>query len=253
MRHFMEQFGPALAWPWSKLTEVPELTGALLDRIVEQSDVQAAGRTVRQLERLRDDCLVAVIQGLRAEDVGAGAVLARWEAGLAEAHVTSGVPLGDGVVEAPLRLYETTVPRDWIDYNGHVNDSRYLLAFGETTDALLRGIGVDAGYVAAGGSYYTVETHLAHLGAAVAGDRLTVSTQVLGADEKRLQLFHVLERTSDGAVLATAEQMLLHVDVATQRAAPAPGEIRQRLERIGDAHSVLAKPETAGRSIRPVA
>jgi carnitine 3-dehydrogenase len=37
MRHFMEQFGPALAWPWTKLTDVPELTEALLDRNVEQS------------------------------------------------------------------------------------------------------------------------------------------------------------------------------------------------------------------------
>jgi carnitine 3-dehydrogenase len=252
MRHFMEQFGPALAWPWTKLTEVPELTGALLDRIVEQSDAQAAGRSVRQLERLRDDCLVAVIQALRAQDVGAGAVLARWEAGRAEAHEASGGRLGDGPVDAPLQLYATAVPRDWIDYNGHVNDSRYLLAFGEATDALLRGIGVDAGYVAAGGSYFTVETHLAHVGAAVAGDRLTVSTQVLGADEKRLQLFHVLERSIDGAVLATAEQMLLHVDVATQRAAPAPREIRQRLERIRDDHAALGRPDGAGRSIRPV-
>ena len=26
MRHFMEQFGPALQWPWTKLMDVPELT-----------------------------------------------------------------------------------------------------------------------------------------------------------------------------------------------------------------------------------
>ena len=66
MRHFMEQFGPALQWPWSKLTDVPELTDELLDRLVEQSDEQAAGESIRELEALRDDCLVAVIQALRA-------------------------------------------------------------------------------------------------------------------------------------------------------------------------------------------
>ncbi len=87
MRHFMEQFGPALAWPWTKLTDVPELTEALLDRIVEQSDAQAAGRSVRELERLRDDCLVAVMQGLRAQDVGAGSVLAHWEQRAAPARI----------------------------------------------------------------------------------------------------------------------------------------------------------------------
>ena len=43
MRHFMAQFGPALQWPWTKLTDVPELTDELLDTIVAQSDEQADG------------------------------------------------------------------------------------------------------------------------------------------------------------------------------------------------------------------
>ena len=42
MRHFMEQFGPALQWPWTKLMDVPELTDELLDRLVER--VRRAGR-----------------------------------------------------------------------------------------------------------------------------------------------------------------------------------------------------------------
>jgi len=82
MRHFMEQFGPALQWPWSKLTDVPELTDELLDRIEEQSDAQAAGADVRELERLRDDCLVGVLQGLRGRDYAAGAVVKEYEANL---------------------------------------------------------------------------------------------------------------------------------------------------------------------------
>jgi carnitine 3-dehydrogenase len=252
MRHFMEQFGPALQWPWTKLMDVPELTTELLDRIVDQSDVQAAGRSVRELERLRDDCLVSVMQGLRAHDVGAGSVLAGWERSLV-ARAAGAPRLGDAAVDAPLRLYETTVPAAWIDYNGHVNDSRYLFAFGEATDVLLRGIGVDDAYVAAGGSYYTVETHLSHLGAAHAGDLVSVSTQVLGADDKRLHLFHVLQRAGEDAPLATGEQMLLHVDVAAQRAAPAPSAIAGRLVRIAAAHANLPAPERAGRAIRPTA
>ena len=50
MRHFMAQFGPTLQWPWTKLMDVPELTDELLDRLVGQSDEQAAGRSVRELE-----------------------------------------------------------------------------------------------------------------------------------------------------------------------------------------------------------
>jgi carnitine 3-dehydrogenase len=82
MRHFMAQFGPALAWPWSKLTDVPELTDELIDRIAAQSDEQAAGLTVRELERIRDDNLVAILQALRAQRYGAGEVLHEHEARL---------------------------------------------------------------------------------------------------------------------------------------------------------------------------
>ena len=41
MRHFMNQFGPALKWPWTKLMDVPEFNDALVDKIVAQSDAQA--------------------------------------------------------------------------------------------------------------------------------------------------------------------------------------------------------------------
>jgi carnitine 3-dehydrogenase len=84
MRHFMAQFGPALQWPWSKLTDVPELTDELLDRIEQQSDAQAAGADVRELERLRDDCLVGVLQGLRGRNYAAGAVLKQYETSLVQ-------------------------------------------------------------------------------------------------------------------------------------------------------------------------
>lgn len=68
MRHFMAHFGPALTWPWSRLTDVPELTDDLIDRIVEQSDTQAAGRSIADLEEMRDANLVAILTAL--DDTG---------------------------------------------------------------------------------------------------------------------------------------------------------------------------------------
>lgn len=84
MRRYMEQWGPMLKFPWTKLTDVPELTEAFLEKLAEQSDAQAATEnlTVAELEEKRDDGLVAVLQGLRAQGFGAGETLARWERGL---------------------------------------------------------------------------------------------------------------------------------------------------------------------------
>jgi carnitine 3-dehydrogenase len=244
MRHFLAQFGPALQWPWSRLTDVPELTDELLDRLVAQSDAQAGGRSVRELEHLRDDCLVSVIQGLRTHRHGAGAVLDAWEKSLFDR-----TPEEQDDVSQPLRLHTARVLPEWIDYNGHAHESRYLQVFGDSTDALLRFVGVDAAYLANGGSYFTVETHLSHLGQAVAEDPLHVTTQLLGFDEKRLHVFHSLYRSSDDELLATAEQMLLHVDAQTGRAGPAREDLLARVGAVAEAHAGLPRPDRAGRSV----
>ncbi len=78
MRHFMEQFGPTLKLPWSKLMDVPDLTDDLIEKIASQSDDQAGDISVRDLERLRDDCLIAIMQGLEAQNYGAGEVLGQY-------------------------------------------------------------------------------------------------------------------------------------------------------------------------------
>jgi carnitine 3-dehydrogenase len=248
MRGFMAQFGPTLGLPWTKLTDVPELTEALLDKIVEQSDAQAGGRSIRELEELRDDCLVAVMQGLRTSRFGAGAVLDDYERALFDA----GHPLvmgDDDDLTRPLRLHTARVLPEWVDYNGHAHESRYLHVFGDASDAFLRYIGIDAAHLAAGGSYYTVETHLSFLREASAGERLHVTTQVLGFDERRLHLFHELYRSDDDVRLATAEQMFVHVDTAEGRARPAQPKVLARIAKLATAHAALPRPERAGRAI----
>jgi carnitine 3-dehydrogenase len=231
MRHFMEQFGPALQWPWTKLTEVPELTVELLDRLEAQSDDQAAGRSLRELERLRDDCLVSVLQALRTHDAGAGSILREYERNL----------LG-GASDGTVRVLP-----EWVDYNGHMTESRYLEVFSGATDELLGRLGVDAGYLESGRSWYTVETHLCHLGEARAEEVLEVDTQVLGHDEKRLHVFHSLRR--EGDVIATAEQMLLHVDTRAGRVVPAGEAMLDQVAVVAAADAELPWPERAGRRI----
>jgi len=76
MRHFMAQFGPALAWPWTKLMDVPEFNDELVDLIATQSDAQSGEWSIRELERIRDDNLVAIMEALSKENDGQG-----WGAG----------------------------------------------------------------------------------------------------------------------------------------------------------------------------
>ncbi len=255
MRHMLAQFGPCLKWPWTKL-EAPELTATLIDRMVEGTQAQAAGRSIRELERLRDDYLVAIQQTLRQFDIGAGATLRALEERLyrdAGAANSSAASTSAGTARAqgggPLRLVNTVVRPEWIDYNRHMTDFRYGQLFGDAMDALYRHIGVDEAYRAGGHMYYSVESHVLHRDEARDGDALYVTTQLLGVDDKRLHVLHRLHRERDDALVATGEQMHLHVDTTAAKASAVDPAIRARLDSILKEHARLPRPEEAGRSI----
>ena len=128
-----------------------------------------------------------------------------------------------------------------------MNEARYLQALADATDAFLRLIGVDAGYLASGGSYFTVETHIRHTGEARAGEPIATTTQVIEGAGKRLRLFHRL--TSGDRLLATGEHMLIHVSLAT-RAASDPGPaVAAKVAEIAAAHAALPAPDGLGRAV----
>jgi carnitine 3-dehydrogenase len=246
MRHMLAQFGPCLKWPWTKL-EAPELTEQLIDRMVDGTSAQAAGRSIRELERLRDDYLVAIQQVLRQFDIGAGATLRALEARLYNDAKARHAPAAEDPRQ-PLKLVATPVRPDWIDYNGHMTDYRYLQVVGDAVDALFRRVGIDERYRAQGRAPYTVETHVTYEAELRQADSLYVTTQVLAVDPKRLQLFHRLYR-ADGTLAATAEQMFVHVDAASGKASPMAPEALAKLEAIRAAHAGLPRPPEAGRAI----
>jgi acyl-CoA thioester hydrolase len=153
-------------------------------------------------------------------------------------------------VPAPFRLHEVTVPPELTDYNHHLTESAYLLIMGESSDAFFRFFGVDDAYRDAGHSLFTVETHLRNLREAREGERLSLTIQVLGSDAKRLHIVHEMYGAT-GGLIATAEQMLLHVDTRAGQVAPFPPHIARVLREISAAHAAaLPVPEYVGRSIR---
>ncbi len=75
MGAFIAQFGEALDWPWTKLMDTPELTEQLIDTIATQSDAQSGHFSIAQLERHRDDNVVAILNALATKRWGAGEVV----------------------------------------------------------------------------------------------------------------------------------------------------------------------------------
>lgn len=145
---------------------------------------------------------------------------------------------GDAV-PAPLDFYRGEVLPEWVDYNRHMTEAAYLTAFGWASDAMFTYIGDDDAYRAAGHSFYTVETHIAYLREAAEGDPLRITTRILGVDRKRLHIYHEMFHDDDSKLLATTEQMLVHVDMKAARSVTILPEVLAALDAIAAVHSTL--------------
>ncbi len=247
MRHMLHQFGPALKLPWTKLV-APELNDTLIDRMVEGTQEQAGNRTIKELERQRDDALIAVMQALKPFGIGAGRIAAEYETRmLGQRHAQRWTP--GSKVPAPLELSSGYVKPDWIDYNGHMTEGAYVMAIGDASDALFRYIGIDEAYRAAGHAYYTVESHATYVKEVGAMEPLTYRTQILGFDDKRLHIHHAMHHGKTGELLFTVDQMLLHVDSKAAKAAPVLPGPKAALAAIWAAHRNLPAPHGVSRAI----
>lgn len=232
MAHFIAQFGPALEWPWTKLMDVPELTETLIQTIAEQSDAQSGQHSIRELERIRDNNLVAMMRALKTQNWGAGELLNQFDQHLF------------GLRETPdfsrmIRTVDRVIPADWTDYNGHMNEARYAQVFSDAADAFMQMVGADADYIQAGFSFFTVDTHIRYIEECHAGDRVVVNSKVLMCEGKKVQLYHEMSH-ADGRLLCSGEQFMLHVDLKARKSCPPRADLAERLARVAEQQKALA-------------
>jgi len=141
------------------------------------------------------------------------------------------------------------VPANWIDYNGHMMDAYYFVAFTEATEAFLDQVGLGEAYRERSGcGIYTVESHLCFKASVRAGELISYRSQLLGYDAKRLHIFHRIV-LPDEAEAATNELMFLHVELEAERVIPMPAERLAALAALAAGHAALPWPEQAGRRI----
>ena len=138
------------------------------------------------------------------------------------------------------------MPPEWIDYNGHMMDAYYFLAFTEATEAFLDHVGLGAAYQArTGNGIYTAESHLCFLDSVTEGAVLRYQTQLLAQDARRMHVFHQMRRA--GGLAATCELMFLHVSEG--RVTPMPAEAAAVVSELAARHAALPRPGQTGRQI----
>ncbi len=153
-------------------------------------------------------------------------------------------------VAAPLTLYETTIRADWIDDFDHMNVANYVLVCDSATYAFWEYVNGGRQQKERGGAEYAVaETHVNYLREVRLGDPVRVTTQLLGADEKRFRLFHTLHHASEDYVSATNEVMALGFDLNQRRILPFSESVQASLQDVLAEHASLPCPANAGHGI----
>ena len=60
MKHMLEQFGPALKLPWTKL-KAPNLTSKLIKRLIDGTKKQSKGKSIKKISNIRDKYLLDLL------------------------------------------------------------------------------------------------------------------------------------------------------------------------------------------------
>ena len=149
-----------------------------------------------------------------------------------------------------LELPTLAVLPEWIDYNGHMNVSYYVLAFDRGVDAFMESIGISPAYIEQRrASTFTLEMHVKFIHELRLGDPLRINCQLLDFDTKRVHYFLRMHHAEDGHLAAVSEQIMVHVDLETRRSSEFPGDVRLALTHLMSAHHGLPRPEQSGSVI----
>ena len=147
-------------------------------------------------------------------------------------------------------IWRESVRSEWCDYNGHLNMAYYVLIFDHATDVFHDSLGLDKPYrVETGCSTFAVETHTSYLAEVLDGDEVSVRTQLLDHDEKRLHYFHRMYHAEKGFLSATTEVMTVNVDLGVRKVVPMPEAIRQKAAERLALHRDVPAPDQQGRVI----
>ncbi len=152
---------------------------------------------------------------------------------------------------APLSLHRAIVRKEWVDYNGHLNDAYYMVIFSQATDAFIDYIGMDdAARRATKTSIYTLEGHINYLLEVKEGQEVEIRTRLIRHDAKRMQLYHEMFRHDVADPVAAAEFMLLHVETTGgAKSAPFRSDIAAKLQAIQVAQDAMPPSTFSGRTI----
>lgn len=148
-------------------------------------------------------------------------------------------------------IHTTSIQKEWLDYNDHLNEAYYLLIFDQAAEALVDSLGLGEEAVRTTGiSWVVLENHITYKNEVTLGEVVDVQVQLLDYDQKRLHLYFEMHVKGDNGYLAsTLEQMLLCVDLKKRNSTSFPDNVQEEIQSLSRSHADLPRPDNIGRQI----
>jgi acyl-CoA thioester hydrolase len=152
---------------------------------------------------------------------------------------------------APFVSSRLMVEDGWIDYNGHLNMAFYNVLFDRAVDEAFGLCGLGPDYIRdREGSFFLVESRVRFKRELKLHDPVRVTVHLVDHDNKRLHYAMEIRHATEGWLAAACENLSIHIDMKTRRAAPFPDDIRANLAAMKRAHGLLPLPEGLGEGVR---
>ncbi len=138
-------------------------------------------------------------------------------------------------------LYEQQageVIEPWLDYNGHLSVPRYFDAIMGVVNDWFDFLGLGEVYrTEENHSMFTVQSHWTYMRELKLADPLKVSLQMLSVAPNKIQYIVGLYHQQQGYLAATAEFLVIHVDMGSRQSTPFSAEKLSFLEAVSEQHS----------------
>ncbi len=152
--------------------------------------------------------------------------------------------------ETPLAFPLQKVLPEWTDYNGHMNTAYYMLAFDNCVDILLNRLQIGPDQLQQSQcSAFVLETHINYIREVFENEPLQLTAFLLDHNHKRFHYYLEMHHAKEGHLIATTEQLAIHVDMKQRKSCAMPQITQALLAAMASAHKGLANRKYIGRVV----
>ncbi len=155
----------------------------------------------------------------------------------------------DGALtSALLCTHSDRVVPAWIDYNGHMNVTYYVVLMDRAMDGFLAHVGIGEAYLKQQNkSTFALDVRICYRRELRVDMPVRCLSQLFDFDAKRFHVGHYVTHAEEGWTAAYSEWVGVHIDMATRKSAPMPPEATERLTALHAIHRAIPRPAELDR------